>query len=135
MPSRDTDGRMTVVEHLTELRRRIVISLIAVAVTAIACYWFAPDIIRWMLHYYKDATHGKAKRPVVKRGHSQKQHGKAHEAHGRPTTAGHPKKHVVPQPPPAAAAERPPASGTHGNGGGNGPGDAPGQNAPHGSGK
>ena len=47
---------MTVVEHLAELRRRLIISLIAIAATASLCYWFAPDIIRWFLHFYEDAT-------------------------------------------------------------------------------
>ena len=51
---------MTVVEHLVELRRRIIISLIAVVGTAALCYWFAPDIIRFLLQYYEDATDGKA---------------------------------------------------------------------------
>jgi len=50
---------MTVVEHLTELRRRIIISLVAVAGTAALVYWFAPDVIRWLLQYYKDATSGR----------------------------------------------------------------------------
>ena len=47
---------MTVVEHLAELRRRIIISLLAVAGTASLVYWFAPDIIRWLLHFYEDAA-------------------------------------------------------------------------------
>lgn len=47
---------MTVVEHLGELRRRIIISLLAVIAGGVACYWFAPDIIRWLLDFYKDAT-------------------------------------------------------------------------------
>lgn len=50
---------MTVIEHLTELRRRIIISIIAVVGAAAFCYWFAPDIIRFFLEYYKDATDGK----------------------------------------------------------------------------
>jgi sec-independent protein translocase protein TatC len=50
------DGRMTVVEHLTELRKRIMISLVAVLFTASLVYWFAPDIIRWLLEFYKDAA-------------------------------------------------------------------------------
>lgn len=50
------DGRMTVVEHLTELRKRIMISLVAVMFTASLVYWFAPDVIRWLLQYYKDAA-------------------------------------------------------------------------------
>jgi sec-independent protein translocase protein TatC len=49
---------MTVVEHLAELRRRIIISLVAVALTAVIAYIFAPDIISWLLDYYKDATDG-----------------------------------------------------------------------------
>lgn len=47
---------MTVVEHLSELRRRIIISIVAVAGTAALCYWFSPDIIRFFLRYYTDAT-------------------------------------------------------------------------------
>ena len=50
---------MTVVEHLTELRHRLVISLLAVTGAAALCYWFAPDIIRELLIFYKDATKGK----------------------------------------------------------------------------
>jgi sec-independent protein translocase protein TatC len=56
---KNSDGRMTVIEHLAELRRRLVISIIAVTLAAIVCYIFAPSIIRFFLHYYKDATHGK----------------------------------------------------------------------------
>lgn len=48
---------MTVIQHLSELRRRIVVSLLAVAVTVVICYVFSPDIIRFFLHYYTDATH------------------------------------------------------------------------------
>src|SRR5262245_43963372 len=47
---------MTVVEHLGELRHRLVISLLAVTGFACLCYWFAPDIIRFFLEYYRDAT-------------------------------------------------------------------------------
>ncbi len=54
------DGRMTVVEHLSELRRRIIVSLVAFLFAASLAYWFAPDIIRFFLHYYTDATHGQA---------------------------------------------------------------------------
>ncbi len=47
---------MTVVEHLTELRRRVIISLVAVIAAAIVSYVFAPDIIRFFLEFYRDAT-------------------------------------------------------------------------------
>jgi len=50
---------MTVIEHLTELRRRIIVSIVAVVGTAAFCYWFAPDIIRFFLEFYKDATDGR----------------------------------------------------------------------------
>jgi sec-independent protein translocase protein TatC len=56
--SKPTDGRMTVIEHLTELRRRVIIALIGFLFAASVAYWFAPDVIRFFLHYYKDATHG-----------------------------------------------------------------------------
>jgi sec-independent protein translocase protein TatC len=54
----DPDGRMTVVEHLTELRRRLVISLVAVAAGAIVCFIFAPEIIEFLVTYYEEATKG-----------------------------------------------------------------------------
>jgi len=53
---RATDGRMTVVEHLTELRRRIIISLVAVLATAVVAYIFAPDIVHELVRYYRDAA-------------------------------------------------------------------------------
>jgi sec-independent protein translocase protein TatC len=52
----DRDGRMTVVEHLAELRRRIIVSLLAIAGTASFSYWFAPEIIKWLLQFYKDSA-------------------------------------------------------------------------------
>jgi sec-independent protein translocase protein TatC len=60
VPPRDPDGRMTVVEHLTELRRRVIIALVAFVFATSLAYWFAPDIIRFFLQYYKDVTHGRA---------------------------------------------------------------------------
>ncbi|MEX1007498.1 MAG: twin-arginine translocase subunit TatC [Acidimicrobiia bacterium] len=50
---------MTVVEHLTELRSRLVISLIALAVGATICFIFAPQIISFLVRFYRDATEGK----------------------------------------------------------------------------
>jgi len=37
---------MTLVEHLTELRRRIFIALFAVALGTVVGFWFAPDLLR-----------------------------------------------------------------------------------------
>jgi sec-independent protein translocase protein TatC len=50
---------MTVVEHLTELRYRIMVSIAAVAVGAIICFIFASPIIGWFLDFYRNATHGR----------------------------------------------------------------------------
>jgi sec-independent protein translocase protein TatC len=47
---------MTVVEHLAELRTRMVISLIAVAIGAIICFVFAPQIISFLVEFYKNST-------------------------------------------------------------------------------
>ena len=49
---------MTVVEHLTELRRRIIISIIAVTLGAIVCFIFSESIIKFFVKYYRDATAG-----------------------------------------------------------------------------
>jgi sec-independent protein translocase protein TatC len=47
---RDNDGlkRMTLLEHLEELRRRIGVSLLAVAVGFLACWYFAKPIFAWL---------------------------------------------------------------------------------------
>ena len=45
-------GRMTLVEHLTELRRRLIWSFVAIAVGAVVC-WMAYDwIIDFLLEPY-----------------------------------------------------------------------------------
>ena len=50
--SKKEASRMTLMEHLTELRRRIVISLIAIAVGAIACWIAYPWILDFLLEPY-----------------------------------------------------------------------------------
>jgi sec-independent protein translocase protein TatC len=50
---------MTVVEHLAELRYRLMVSIAAVAVGAIICFIFASPIIGWFLDFYRDATEGR----------------------------------------------------------------------------
>ena len=49
---------MTVVEHLSELRTRLIISMIAITLGAIVCFIFSASIIKFFVQYYKDATHG-----------------------------------------------------------------------------
>ncbi len=52
------DRAMSVGEHLTELRRRLIISAIAVTVAAIVVYVFSLEIIRFLINYYEGATGG-----------------------------------------------------------------------------
>jgi sec-independent protein translocase protein TatC len=49
---------MTVVEHLTELRRRIIFSIVAITLAGIVCFIFSESIIKFFVEYYKDATEG-----------------------------------------------------------------------------
>jgi sec-independent protein translocase protein TatC len=56
VPKRNRDARMTVVEHLAELRRRLFICVIAVTIAAIVVYIFSLSIIRFLLEYYQDAV-------------------------------------------------------------------------------
>jgi sec-independent protein translocase protein TatC len=52
----DAAGTMSVVDHLRELRDRIIWSLMAVAVGAVICFIFFGPIIHLMIAPYRDAT-------------------------------------------------------------------------------
>jgi sec-independent protein translocase protein TatC len=47
---------MTVIEHLAELRRRLMISLIAIAVAATICFFVSTQIISFLVKFYNDAA-------------------------------------------------------------------------------
>lgn len=49
-------GQMSLVEHLTELRRRLIISAIAVAVGAIVCFALYEVILGFLIGPYRDVT-------------------------------------------------------------------------------
>jgi len=53
---RDPAGAMSVVDHLKELRDRLVWSLLAIAIGAVVCFIFFEPIIRLMVEPYRDAT-------------------------------------------------------------------------------
>jgi sec-independent protein translocase protein TatC len=49
---------MTVFEHLGELRRRLIVSIVAIVVAGTVVFILAPDIIEFLVTFYKDATKG-----------------------------------------------------------------------------
>jgi sec-independent protein translocase protein TatC len=53
---RDPEGRMSLTDHLGELRRRLMISIVAVVVAATVVFVFAPSIISWLIRFYNDAA-------------------------------------------------------------------------------
>ncbi len=57
--SHHPEGRMTIVEHLAELRYRLMVSFMAMGVGAIVAFIFAPDVIHFLVRYYRNATHGR----------------------------------------------------------------------------
>lgn len=52
----DPTASMSVVDHLRELRDRLIFSIIAIAVGAVVCFIFFEPIIKLMVEPYKDAT-------------------------------------------------------------------------------
>ena len=40
---------LTILQHLDELRKRLIISLLSVSVGAVACYFFSDGLIRFLL--------------------------------------------------------------------------------------
>ncbi|HET7524108.1 MAG TPA: twin-arginine translocase subunit TatC, partial [Acidimicrobiales bacterium] len=61
-PTDEELGKMTLFEHLAELRRRLIISIVAVALGTIVAWFFYNDAIRFMLHPYHDfLAHHRAK--------------------------------------------------------------------------
>ena len=50
------DGRMTLVEHLTELRNRLFVCVIAVAVCSVVVFVFYPQILDFVSGPYRDVT-------------------------------------------------------------------------------
>ena len=55
-PERYSKGRMTLIEHLTELRRRLIISLIALACGFVVCWVFYPQILDFLVQPYCDVV-------------------------------------------------------------------------------
>ena len=49
---------MPVMDHLAELRRRILISALAVVLCAVIVFFFSNAVIKFLVQYYDDATEG-----------------------------------------------------------------------------
>ena len=57
-PRRPLDASMPLVEHLGELRRRFLISALAVVVAASIMFVLSNAVIEFLVTFYRDATHG-----------------------------------------------------------------------------
>src|SRR5262249_6648742 len=56
--SSNPEGRMTVFEHLGELRRRMIISIVAVVVAGTIAFILHPPTTNFLVTFYRDATTG-----------------------------------------------------------------------------
>ncbi|MEM9465746.1 MAG: twin-arginine translocase subunit TatC [Actinomycetota bacterium] len=52
----DDEGRMTMIEHLTELRRRLIIAFVSVAVGAVVCWFLYPQIFEVLVRPYCESV-------------------------------------------------------------------------------
>lgn len=48
---------MSFFSHLIELRKRLMISVIALGIGSVVAYFLAPALINWIAHFYTDASH------------------------------------------------------------------------------
>jgi sec-independent protein translocase protein TatC len=55
-PQRDPEGRMSLADHLGELRHRLMVSILAVVIAATMVFVFAPSIIHWLIQFYNDSA-------------------------------------------------------------------------------
>ena len=53
------DHRMSLIEHLVELRRRFFVSALSIVVVSIAAYVLYDHVQLFLVHYYRNATHVK----------------------------------------------------------------------------
>jgi sec-independent protein translocase protein TatC len=61
---RTSDGRMPMLDHLAELRNRILISIVAVVIGGIIAFVFSNAIIDFLISFYRDALHNQKARLV-----------------------------------------------------------------------
>jgi sec-independent protein translocase protein TatC len=59
------DERMSLMEHLTELRTRLFKAAIAITICSIIGFWFSEQILTWLNQYYRDAAADQSKTLIV----------------------------------------------------------------------
>ena len=59
------NGHMPIMDHIGELRRRVLISALAVTVAAIVMFFFSNAVIEFLVTFYRDATHGNREALIV----------------------------------------------------------------------
>ncbi len=59
------DARMPLLDHLVELRRRLIYSFLALIVMFFVSYFFAEDIFRFLVKPYADLVEGQADRRLI----------------------------------------------------------------------
>src|SRR3954447_19042563 len=64
-PPRSPDGQMPVMDHLAELRNRILVSAFAIVVAATVMFFFSNQVIKFLVTYYTDATKGHRQALIV----------------------------------------------------------------------
>jgi sec-independent protein translocase protein TatC len=64
-PPRSPEGQMPVMDHLAELRNRILISAFAIVIAATVMFFFSNQVIKFLVSYYQDATNGKRNALIV----------------------------------------------------------------------
>lgn len=52
-------SRMPLIDHLIELRRRLIYCLVALIILFLVCYWFAPQIYQFLVQPLADVLHEK----------------------------------------------------------------------------
>ena len=58
-PRRLADAPTPVIEHFAELRRRFLISAVAVVIAGAVMFVLSDSVIRFLVTFYRDATHGR----------------------------------------------------------------------------
>jgi sec-independent protein translocase protein TatC len=65
MSSTADDGRMSLIEHLTELRSRLFKAALAIALCSVVGFWLSEHLLHWLNVYYRNAARDQSKTLVI----------------------------------------------------------------------